>query len=83
MYNLKFFFKSINLCISTNETLFLYTLKKDLTFYMYAKVEVQNEKKEKDDEEEKESDPHLGTHIRSIIYINVYVVECLYFLKKF
>lgn len=50
---------------------------------MYAKVEVQNEKKEKDDEEEKESDPHLGTHIRSIIYINVYVVKCLYFLKKF
>lgn len=49
---------------------------------MYAKVEVQNEKKEKEDEE-KESDPHLGTHIRSIIYINVYVVKCLYFLKKF
>lgn len=52
---------------------------------MYAKVEVQNEKKDKEkgDEEKIESDPHLGTHIRSIIYINVYVVECLYFLKKF
>lgn len=66
MYNFKFFFKSINLCISTNETLFLYTLKKDLILYMYAKVEVQNEKKEKGDEEEIERATHTWgpTYVR-------------------
>lgn len=64
--------------------IFIYTKKRFNIVYVRKSRGTKWKQKEKgDEEEERESDPHLGTHIRSIIYINVYVVECLYFLKKF
>lgn len=65
--------------------IFIYTKKRFNIVYVRKSRGTKWKQKEKGDEEERqrESDPHLGTHIRSIIYINVYVVECLYFLKKF